>query len=559
MNKLSIFPAPVVTTWQRLHLLLPTPAPVHAQWFNVIAALVLSLLLNQHFIAQVLARVPGQHGLQLSLFLLLPLINFLLMWLVSLFGAQKSGFLVLAFIGAISCYFMQSFGVLMDKSMLQNALETDVAEASGLLSLAMLVHVCGLMLAPILLCLWLPIRAQTTKQKLLHALLSALIWLLAAGSVLASGRAELIPFFRNFRDIKHMALPLAPISASISVSQHWLKAQFPTQLNKIGEDAIVPVTARTGKPRLMVLVLGETARADHFQLNGYGRATNPLLSQLPVVSFRQVSSCGTATAHSVPCMFSELDQAHFDGDLAKNSENVLDVLQRTGVIVKWLDNNSGCKRVCDRVPSLMLFEDKTNPLCEQGQCQDAILLEALARELAEPLTQDKIIVLHQLGSHGPEYFRRSTEQQKHFLPECTDKQIQFCDTQSLRNAYDNSLIATDELLANVIRSLQQQHDYQAAMLYISDHGESLGENGTYLHGLPYWIAPQAQKHVPMIWWMSEEFEQKQGLSRDCIRDARDTQLSHDYLFHSLLGSFAVESKVYQPSLDFLQQCRRRAI
>ena len=207
----------------------------------------------------------------------------------------------------------------------------------------------------------------------------------------------------------------------------------------------------------------------------------------------------------------------------------------------------------------MLFEDKANPLCEQGQCQDAILLEALARELAEPLTQDKIIVLHQLGSHGPEYFRRSTEQQKHFLPECTDKQIQFCDTQSLRNAYDNSLIATDELLANVIRSLQQQHDYQAAMLYISDHGESLGENGTYLHGLPYWIAPQAQKHVPMIWWMSEEFEQKQGLSGDCIRDARDTQLSHDYLFHSLLGSFAVESKVYQPSLDFLQQCRRRAI
>ncbi|MBN8447374.1 MAG: DUF1705 domain-containing protein [Gammaproteobacteria bacterium] len=452
MPKLSHFPSSA--PWQRLYLLLPTPAPVHAQWFNVIAALVLSLLLNQHFIAQVLSRVPGQHSLQFSVFLLLPLINFALMWLVSLFGVQKSGFLVLAFIGAISCYFMQSFGVLMDKSMLQNALETDVAEASGLLSIAMLVHVCGMMLIPMLLCFWLPVRKQTTKQKLLHAIVAALIWLVAAGSVLASGRAELIPFFRNFRDIKHMALPLAPISASVSVSQHWLKAQFPTQLNKIGEDAVVPVAARTGKPRLLILVLGETARADHFQLNGYGRATNPQLSQLPVVSFRQVSSCGTATAHSVPCMFSALGQEHFDGDLAKNSENVLDVLQRTGVEVKWLDNNSGCKRVCDRVPSLMLFEEKTNPLCEQGQCQDAILMQALARELAAPLTQDKIIVMHQLGSHGPEYFRRSTDKQKHFLPECTDKQIQFCDTQSLQNAYDNSLVATDELLANVIRTLQ---------------------------------------------------------------------------------------------------------
>ncbi len=559
MLKQSHLPSPVASTWQRLHLLVPTPKPMHAQLFNVIAALMLSLLLNQHFIAQVLSRVPGQHSLQFSVFLLLPLINFVLMWLVSLLGMQKSGFLALALIGAVSCYFMQSFGVLMDKSMLQNALETDVAEASGLLSLAMLIHVCGMMLVPILMCLWLPVRPQTTKQKLLHAVLSALIWLVAAGSVLASGRAELIPFFRNFRDIKHMALPLAPISASISVSHQWIKAQFPTQLNKIAEDAIVPVAARSGKPRLMVLVLGETARADHFQLNGYERATNPQLSQLPVVSFRQVSSCGTATAHSVPCMFSVLDQEHFDGDLAKNSENVLDVLQRSGVAVKWLDNNSGCKRVCDRVPSLMLFEDKTNPLCDQGQCQDAILLQALARELAEPLTQDKIIVLHQLGSHGPEYFRRSSPKQKHFLPECTDKQIQFCDNQALKNAYDNSLIATDELLANVIRSLQQQHDYQTAMLYISDHGESLGENGTYLHGLPYWIAPQAQKHVPMIWWMSEEFEQKQGLSRDCIHESRDTQLSHDYLFHSLLGSFTVQSQVYQPSLDFLHQCRRHSM
>jgi lipid A ethanolaminephosphotransferase len=558
MHKQIHLPLPLLAILQRLELLWPSPQPVHPQWFNVMAALLLSVQLNQHCIEQIMARVPGQLSLQLSLFLLLPLLNFLLMWLVSLAGIQKSGFLFLAFVGAVSCYFMDSFGVLMDKSMLQNALETDIAEASGLLSGAMFIKVTGLMILPIFLCWWLPVRSQTTKQKLIHTLVSALIWLVITGSVLADGRAELIPFFRNFRDIKHMALPLAPISAAISVSQHWLKELFPTQLTKIGEDAVLPANAHTGKPRLLILVLGETARADHFQLNGYERATNPQLSQLPVVSFRQVYSCGTATAHSVPCMFSLLDQEHYNADLAKNSENVLDVLQRSGVAVKWLDNNSGCKRVCDRVPSKMLFEDKTNPLCHQGQCQDEILLQALRLELAEPLTQDRVLVIHQLGSHGPEYFRRSTNKQKKFLPECTDKQIQFCDVQSIKNAYDNSLIATDELLANVIRTLQQQHDYQAAMLYISDHGESLGENGTYLHGLPYWMAPQAQTHVPMIWWMSEEFEQKQGLSLDCIRESRDTQLSHDYLFHSLLGSFAVQTQVYQPSLDFLQQCRRRS-
>ena len=559
MNKLIHLPAPLTSTWQRLHLLAPKPAPINSQWFNVIAAVLLSLLLNQHFAAEVIARLPGQHSLQLSLFLLLPLINFVLMWLVSLAGLQKSGFLALAFIGAIGCYFIQNFGILIDKSMLQNALETDIAEASGLLSLAMLVQVTTIMLLPVALCWWLPVQQQATKQKLTHAIISAVIWLITTSSVLATGRAELIPFFRNFRDIKHMALPLAPISASISVGNHWFKDQFPTRLKTIGDDAIIPANAVNGKPRLLILVLGETARADHFQLNGYSRATNPQLSQLPVVSFRHVSSCGTATAHSVPCMFSQLGQEHYDADLAKNTENVLDVLQRSGVSVLWLDNNSGCKRVCDRVPSQMLFKDQANPLCEHGQCQDALLLQALQRALAQPQTQDRIIVLHQLGSHGPEYFRRSTESQKHFLPECTDKQIQFCPPQSLQNAYDNSLVATDELLATLIRTLQQQQAYQTAMLYISDHGESLGENGTYLHGLPYWIAPQAQKHVPMIWWMSEEFEQKQGLSRDCIKDSRDTQLSHDYLFHSLLGSFTVQSKVYQPNLDFLQQCRRRTI
>lgn len=545
---------PIATSWQ--HRRIFSPPPMHPQWFNVLAALLLTVLFNQHFMAQVLEKVPGQLSLQLGLILLLPLVNFLLMGLVSLLGMPKVGFLMLSLIGAFSGYFIENFGVLMDKSMLENALETDAAEAMSLFSGAMLSQITSLMLLPILLCWLQPIRILSLRSQLGSALLSALIWLLFTSSVLAIGRAELIPFFRNFREIKHMALPLAPISASISVSNHWIKSQFPTQLSTIGPDAVQTVSAPASKPRLIVMVLGETARTDHFQLNGYQRVTNPQLSQFPVVSFTQVSACGTATAHSVPCMFSHLDQQHFDGDLAKNSENVLDVLRHVGVDVQWLDNNSGCKHVCDRVPSTLLFQSQ-HPLCHNGQCLDAILLDALQQQLTPSGSQDRFIVLHQLGSHGPEYFRRSTNAQKHFLPECTDKQIQFCEPQTLINAYDNSLIATDELLASVITTLQQQQDYQTAMLYLSDHGESLGENGTYLHGLPYWIAPASQTQVPMIWWMSDEFAKQQVVSSDCVAAQRDTELSHDYLFHSLLGAFAVQSRIYQPSLDFLQQCRQR--
>lgn len=525
------------------------------QIFNLLAALVLTLLFNQAFFQAVFADTNQQMVLRGTLILLLLLVNFLLMWLMSCLQIPKLGFLSLALIAALSHYFMANFGILIDKEMIQNAVETDTAEAAGLLSTALFLQLASQMLLPILFASIVKITPMPLGKSILHALIAALIWCLFAGSLITSTRAELIPFFRNFRDIKHLALPMAPISASISVGKQWFKAQFPTKLQPIATDAVLPVAAPGAKPRLLVVVLGETARADHFQLNGYAKATNPKLSQLPVVSFSQVNSCGTATAHSVPCMFSQLDQQHYDAEVAKNSENVLDVLQRVGVSVTWLDNNSGCKGVCNRVPSEMLFNDTTNPLCQQGQCHDAILLEAFAKEIAKPSTRDRIIVLHQLGSHGPEYFRRSQQQHKHFVPECTDKQIQFCQPNQLVNAYDNSLVATDDLLAQVIAMVQPQQEYQSAMLYVSDHGESLGENGTFLHGLPYWLAPEAQKHVPMIWWMSDEFAKYQQLSRECLEKSRHTELSHDYLFHSLIGAFGLQSQAYQANLDFLQSCR----
>ncbi|WP_333797408.1 phosphoethanolamine transferase [Rheinheimera sp.] len=523
----------------------------HPLLLMLVAALGMTLMLNAPFYAALQTQIPGQLGLQLSLLLLVFLLNLLLLFIFAQPTLLKPVVLLLFLAGSLSLYFNQSFGVLIDRDMLQNALETDPAEARGLLSGALLLHLLQWMLFPLLLVM---VRVQRLSRRSYYQHLSAaLLLLLLALTLLGASRyGEFASFFRNFRSVKHLALPVSPVVAGLSLLSKSVKAQTQQPFQVLAGDA--RRSKSSGQPKLLVLVLGETARADHFQLNGYPRPTNPLLSQLPVLSFSQVSACGTATAHSVPCMFSALSRDNYDEAIAKNSSNVLDILQATGVDTSWLDNNSGCKGVCDRVPSEFLFQHP-DKRCSHGQCLDDVLLDGLARSLERQTSEDRIIVLHQLGSHGPEYFKRSAGQDKKFLPECQDKQIQLCDRSEVVNAYDNSIVATDRILASVIAQLQQQQHYQAALLYLSDHGESLGENGVYLHGLPYFMAPQAQTRVPMLWWMSPGYAAAAKLDARCLAAAKSNPFSHDHLFHSLLGAFSVQTTLYQPALDLFDGCR----
>ena len=520
--------------------------------YALLLAVLTTLLFQTPFFAQVQQKIPGQYGLQALLLLVLLLLNSFIYVLLSLPGLPRlqrsllSGFFLIA---AVSHYFISHFGIVIDREMLQNVLETDIAEASGLLNPDLIFTTAGWLLLLGWLNLKIAFPPATWRRVASQWLLTLVLVCSGIGAVAATQYAELASFFRNYRDVKYFALPISPLSASISLTKQQIATHFPPTFQVLGTD--VRNLAPTAAPRTLVLVLGETARADHFQLNGYARSTNPRLSQLPVVSFRNVSSCGTATAHSVPCMFSGMGREHYDEATAKNSSNVLDILQSSGVDVSWYDNNSGCKGVCDRLQHHMLFEQAE---CQPDGCTDAVLLAALARELAQPARKDRVIVLHQLGSHGPEYSRRSTSAQKVFMPECTNKELNHCPAQQIINAYDNSLLATDALLANVIQQLTKSAE--TAMLYISDHGESLGENGVYLHGLPYWMAPKAQTGVPLIWWMSDSFARGQRLTLDCLQQQQHQPLSHDNLFHSLPALFSRQSTVFHAELDLFASCRK---
>lgn len=526
----------------------------HPVLFALVAAASMTLMFNGPFYAALQTNIPGQIGLHLVLILVVFLLNLMLILLFGHSRLLKPVVLLLFMVGSLSLYFNQAFGVLITQEMLQNAVETDLAEAKGLISIGFLIHLMQWNLFPLMLASVVRIQRLSRRAYFQHSITALAMVCIVLLSVGVTQYTELASFFRNFKSVKHLALPVSPVIASVSLTIKSLKAQVPTEFHILATDAKRESTF--GRPRLLVLVVGETARADHFQLNGYPRATNPLLSKLPIVSFSQVSSCGTATAHSLPCMFSALTRENYDESKAKNSSNILDILQATGVDVSWHENNSGCKGVCDRLRSEFLYKQE-DPRCSEGQCLDELLLDALDRELQSIADTDRIIVLHQLGSHGPEYFRRSGILDKAFNPECTDKQLQLCSRDNIVNAYDNSIVATDRLLANIINRLQQQKNYDASMLYMSDHGESLGENGVYLHGLPYFIAPDAQTHIPLIWWMSNEYAASSDLDAICIAKRQSSPLSHDNLFHSLLGIFSVNTALYESKLDIFKSCKKR--
>lgn len=469
-------------------------------------------------------------------------------------------FLVSAALGA---HFMGTYGVVIDPSMMTNVLQTDPREVRDLLSMRLLVHVVLLAALPIALLWRLPLQRRRFAPQLGRNLAGFVIaWLLLLALVFALF-ADLSATMRNHRSVRYLINPLNSFFAlGVLAKQSNAKPAGPPA--PIGIGAQIAPRAGTLAPLLM-LVVGETARADHFALNGYARATTPELAKLGVVSFSDVTSCGTNTAASLPCMFSHLDKRGFESRSGEY-ENLLDLVQRAGMAVLWLDNQAGCKGLCDRVPHAFASEAPPGQaaapaaLCNEGECFDDALLVGLdARLAALPASgreRGVLIVLHQMGSHGPAYARRSPPDRKPFLPECTTNVLQQCDRSAVINAYDNSIAYTDHVLAQAIGWLgARDKQYAPMLLYVSDHGESLGENNLYLHGLPYALAPREQTHVPMIAWLAPGARGVSGLSIDCLQRERNKALSHDNLFHMALGVLGIQANEYTSTLDAFAPCR----
>ncbi|HEY9207979.1 phosphoethanolamine transferase [Acidovorax sp.] len=512
------------------------------------------------------AALPGQGtlrgwGFALAFAVIVAAGNAALLSLLAWRWTLKPAITVMLLMAAFGAYFMLAYGIAIDASMLVNVMQTDVKEAGDLLNWRMLATVLALTAPPLLWLYRRPVRRMHAFRHMAHngALLVGAIVVIVVCLLLVF--QDFASTMRNHTRLRYLINPLNSVYALGDIASKPLRLDTST-LMPLGRDARLGASyAGQQKPPLLVLVLGETGRSVNFGLNGYHRPTTPLLSaRSDLVTARNAWSCGTSTAASVPCMFSHLGRSGFESRKA-NYESLIDVLHHAGLAVLWLDNQAGCKGVCDRVGQVHTTALPDPALCPDGECLDPIMLKDLDKRLAELPAEQRnrgtVLVMHEMGSHGPAYYKRSAQALKKFQPECTATALQECTQEQVVNAYDNSIVQTDQFLDSVLHWLStQSQQAQTAMMYVADHGESLGENNIYLHGLPYAIAPDVQKHVPWITWLSPAMQSRTHLTTGCLqKDLTERRISHDHYFHSVLGLMDVKTSAYNPALDMFAGCR----
>ena len=498
-------------------------------------------------------------------------INLFLSVLTLLRPLAKPLLALVVVLGALASYFVLAYGVLIDKTMIRNVFETDAVESAELVNAKLLGYVALLGMLPAIAVLRWPLSRLSWRRELLQRVGVIVASLAAVGLIAAGFYQDHASLLRNNRELRHV---LVPVNWIAGVGSHVAEAtRKPLPYEAIGDGArtgarlappaaaavgVADAAAGSDRPFVMVLVVGETVRAENFGLAGYARQTTPELAKIPgLVYFTQVSSCGTSTAISVPCMFSDLGREGFSPQRARARDDLIDILGKAGWERRWYGNNTSCKGVCRDVEELRA-DPKAHPgLCKPGQpCMDGAMFADFGRGL-DALAARQLIVLHMLGSHGPGYHLRYPPEFGRFTPECRQTDFSKCAVAEVVNAYDNTVLYTDHLLAGAIASLQSlSPQVDSALLFVSDHGESLGEDGIFLHAMPYAVAPRVQTHAPMVFWSSPGAAARLGLDMACLASRREAPLSHDNLFHSVLGLLDVETRARKPELDLFAPCLR---
>lgn len=521
----------------------------------------LSVCLNIAFYKQVVQALPLDSLRNVLVFLSMPVVAFsvmnIVLTLASFLWLNKPLACLFILMGASAQYFIMTYGIIIDRSMIANMVDTTPAETFALMTPRMVLTL-GLsgIVAAIIAC-WISIKPTAPfLRSVLWRGANVLVSVLLIVLVAAFFYKDYASLFRNNKELVKSLSPSNGIVASWSWYSHQRLAHLP--LVRIGEDARRnPLMTQENRRNLTILIVGETSRAENYSLGGYSRETNPLLAKQNVVYFPRTTSCGTATAVSVPCMFSNMPRKHYDEELAQHQEGMLDIIQRAGISVLWNDNDGGCKGACDRVPHQNMTALNLKDECIDGECYDEVLFHGL-EEYINNLKGDGVIVLHTIGSHGPTYYNRYPPQFRKFTPTCDTNEIQTCSQEQLVNTYDNTVLYVDYIVDKTINLLKSHQDkFATSLVYLSDHGESLGENGVYLHGLPYAIAPDTQKHVPMLLWLSKEYQERYQVDNNCLqKQARSQDYSQDNLFSTMLGLTGVQTTQYQAADDILQPCRR---
>ena len=455
-------------------------------------------------------------------------------------------------ISSLVFYATYTYGIVFDDDMLVNIIETNNSEAFSYINIhsVFVFFITGLV--PSFLILLIKINYQSYFKEIYSRIQLVISALLIFFIIAYFFYANYASFGRNNHQLKNYIVPTQISRSTYKV----IKDKFFTTQEPFKILDKTPLLTSINQPNknVIVMVIGETSRAKNYTYNGYERETNAFTKKFMPIFFKNMTSCGTATAVSVPCLFSSLDRENFDINTANNQQNILDIAKLSGIDVLWVDNDHGCKNVCKRVKTINISTTKENPLCDGSYCFDEILLAPLKHKLNNLTHQTTLIVLHMIGSHGPTYYRRYPEEMAKFLPDCRRSDIQNCTEKELVNTYDNTIVYTDFILSKVITNLTKlSSNINSSMLFVSDHGESLGEHGAYLHGFPYAFAPKEQTHVPLLFW-STAF--KNTLNKTCLgTKAKNEHFSHDNMFSTTLGLLQIKTPLYSQDDDIFSHCK----
>jgi len=468
---------------------------------------------------------------------------------------------------------MDTYNLVIDVDMIRSIVQTDISESMDLFSFKLVIYVVLLGILPTLILIKTKINYKSCKSELLQKLKTIAISLIAIILIIVSFSKFYTSFLREHKSLRYYENPLEWINSSVKYVKE-LTALEEKDALPIETDALIQKVPNERR-KVVVMVVGEALRADHIGLNGYKRNTTPYLAKRnDIINFPNFYSCGTSTAHSVPCMFSILNRQNYNHNKALEIENVMDVLNHTKkVAILWIDNNSSPKGVMDRIGYKTCYadylikpqkhkEEKAISILERiekfsnetqeketysDQYKDTCLLEKAETFTKDNPDKDILLIFHMKGSHGPQYYKRYPKEFEQFTPVCQTNQLADCTQEEIANAYDNTILYSDYVMSQTIKFLQaSQSDNDTALIFMADHGESLGENNIYLHGIPYSIAPDAQKHPAAFMWFGNKFG---DIDIDKIKQKSPNLYSHDNLFSTLLGIFNVQTKVYDKKMD----------
>ena len=527
---------------------------MNALYILAVASMVVMLLHNMTFLAKGIEIFDGELEKFIVIIIAFYAITLAFFTIFSNTYFLKPFVIFIFIFSATTSNYIDKFGIIIDVIMIENIISTNYNEGKHFVTFHSVLNIFLFGIVPSLFILWVRIKPQRFLVALFQKLSFFVLCILTSLGFSLIYYETYVLVSRERKDFEFSYQPIAPIVHAMVYAGVKLRTTH-EEITPIGLDAEKGhLLMRADKPVLLIVVVGESARSQNFSLNGYGRETNPALAQRGVISFQDVNSCGTATRVSLPCMFSKFGRNDFSAAKGRSTENVLDVLSYAGIKVEWWDNNTGHEEVAARIKFRSLSGSKDPAFCRSDECNDGIFRPLLESTIGG-ITEDTVLVLHQIGSHGLAYDLRYPEELQIFEPVCRTVETGECSFQEIVNVYDNSIHYTDRVVAETIDLLAGQEHLITSLMYVSDHGESLGEWGLYLHSTPYFLAPDFQKKVPLIVWMSPEYKEEFSVDQDCLQEQANEPMSHDNIFHSILGAVDIISSEYNHDLDFFAKCK----